>query len=412
MKGKKKYLVILGIVIIVAIVIAATFKSKSQDQDSSKASIYVDVASVEKADLSSTITTKGTVVAKASAKVYSEVVGIVADVFVEEGDVVTAGQAIVAMDTERLDQRIRDAKLQWEIAQINYENATNYSSLDASVKSAKTAYENASNDYEDSKVMFANGALSQKDLDSSKQKFDLAYNAYMEAINTKSNKSSNSKVLKLTAEKAKNEYDDLLLQKEKASIKTPMAGTVSKVDIKKYDMTVEGTPIAIIETVDDLEVLAHIGEYDINKIKVGMPAKITGYGVGDEQYEGKVTFVGSSAEVTQAGQSTEKSVLVKVEFDEKTEFKPNFTADLEIEYAKADEATVVPYETLLNIDKDIFVIKLVDGKAHKVKVELGVQGDLSVEIKSEEIKEGDQLILSPSMDIEEGMAVNLLGEGK
>lgn len=412
MKGKKKYLVILGIVIIIAIIIAATFKSKSQDQESGAEAVYVDTAAVEMADLSSTITTKGTVEAKASAKVYSEVIGIVDQVLVEDGDVVTMGQTLVAMDTEKLDQKIRDAKLQWEIAQINYENATNYSSLDASVKSAKTAYENAEKDYEDSKVLFTNGVLSQKELDVSKQKNDLAYDTYMEAINTKSNKSSNSKVLRLTTENAKNEYEDLLLQKEKASIKAPMAGTVTKVDIKKYDMTVEGTPIAIIESVDDLEVLAHIGEYDINKIALEMPVKITGYGVGDKEYTGKIAFIGSSAEITQAGQSTEKSVLVKVNFDHKTDFKPNFTADLEIEYAKANGTTVVPYETLLNIDEDIFVIKLVDGKAHRVKIELGVQGDLSVEVKSEEIKEGDQLILSPSIDIEEGVTVNVLGEGK
>lgn len=412
MKGKKKYLVILGIVIIVAIVIVAALKSKSQDQESGTQAIYVDTAVIEMADLSSTITTKGTVEAKASAKVYSEVVGIVDQVLVEDGDVVTNGQTLVAMDTEKLDQKIRDAKLQWEIAQINYENATNYSSLDASVKSAKTAYENADKDYEDSKVLFTNGVLSQKELDLSKQKNDLAYDTYMEAINTKSNKSGNSKVLQLTTENAKNEYEDLLLQKEKASIKAPMAGTITKVDIKKYDMTVEGTPIAIIETVDDLEVLAHIGEYDINKIALDMPVKITGYGVGDKEYTGKITFIGSSAEVTQAGQSTEKSVLVKVEFDHQTDFKPKFTADLEIEYAKANETTVVPYEALLNIDEDIFVIKLVEGKAHRVKIELGVQGDLSVEVKSEEIKEGDQLILSPSIDIEEGVTVNVLGEGK
>ncbi|GAU76195.1 efflux RND transporter periplasmic adaptor subunit [Fusibacter sp. 3D3] len=413
MKGKKKYFVILGIIIIiVALVIAATSKSKSQAQESGTEAIYVDTTPVEMADLSSTITTKGNVEAKASAKIYSEVVGIVTQVLVEEGDVVTEGQAIVEMDTEKLDQRIKTSKVQWEIAQINYENAINYSSLDASVKSAKTAYTNAEKDYEDSKTMFTTGVLSQKDLDLSKQKLDLAYDTYMEAVNSKSNKSGNSKVLQLTAENAKNEYDDLRLQKEKGTIKTPMAGIVTKVDIKKYDMTVEGTPVAIIETVDDLEVLAHIGEYDINKIAIGMPVKITGYGVGDKEYTGKVSFVGSSAEVTQAGQSTEKSVLVKVDFDGKTDFKPKFTADLEIEYAKSNETTVVPYETLLNIEDDVYVIKLVDGKAHKVKIEMGVQGDLSVEVKSEEIKEGDQLILSPSIDIEEGVAVNVLGEGK
>ncbi len=412
MKGKKKYFVILGIVLIVLFIIAAALKSKSQDKKAGAESVYVDTTSVEVSDLSSTITTKGITEAKASAKVYSEVVGIVDQVFVKEGDAVTEGQALIEMDTEKLDHRIRDAKVQWEIAQINYENAINYSSLDASVKSAKTAYENAEKDYEDAKVMFSNGVLSQKDLDVSKQKLDMAYDTYMEAVNIKSNKSENSKVLKLTAESSKNEYEDLLLQKEKSKIKAPMAGTVSKMDIKKYDMTVEGTPILVIETVDDLEVLAHIGEYDINKIKVGMPVKITGYGVGDKSYTGKVIFVGSSAEVVEVGQSTEKSVLVKVAFDTKTDFKPKFTADLEIEYAKSNEATIVPYEALLNIDDDVYVVEVVDGKAHRVKVEMGVQGDLSVEIKSEEIKAGDQLILNPSMDIEEGVTVNVLGEGK
>ena len=412
MKGKKKLLVILGVLVIVAIVAVAVLKSKAQTNESGKESIYVNTTTVEMADLSSTITTKGTVEAKESAKVYSELSGLVKEVLVEVGERVTKDQVLIEMDTEELDQKIRDAKVQWQIAQINYENALNGTSVDAAVNSAKTAYENAGNNFEDSKVMFASGAISQKDLDLSKQNFDMAYDTYMEAVNSKTSKNGNIKVLGLTAENAKNAYDDLLILKDKASIKAPMAGTVTQVEIKKFDMATGSVPIAVIETVDQLEISTYIGEYDINKIKVGMPVTITGYGVGDKEYTGKITFVGSSAEVRQAGQSTEKSVLVKVDFDDKTDFKPNFTADLEIVFATADETTVVPYEALLNIDKSLYVLKVVDDKVQRVQVEMGVQGELSVEVKSSEISADDRVILNPSVDIEEGVTVIELGEGK
>ncbi len=411
MKGKKKILLILGIVIVVAIIGIAMVKSKSQTNESGKESIYVNTASVEMADLSSTITTKGTVEAKESAKVYSDLSGLVKEVLISKGDVVVKDQILVEMDTEALDQKIRDAKVQWEIAQINYENALNGSSVDAAVRSAKTAYDNAGKNYEDSKSMFESGAISQKDLDLSKQNYDMAYDTYMEAVNSKSTKNGSTKILGLTAENAKNAYDDLLILKEKASIKAPMAGTVTQLDVKKYDMTTLGVPIAVIETVDQLEISTYIGEYDINKIKIGMPVTITGYGVGDNEYTGKVVFVGSSAEVRQAGQSTEKSVLVKVDFDDQTDFKPNFTADLEIVFATANETTVVPYEALLNVDKALYVLKVVEDKVQRVEVEMGVHGELSVEVKSAEISADDRVILNPSVDIEDGVTVIELGEG-
>ena len=413
MKGKKKILIIIvGIICMVAIVVAATLKSKSEAGISSSDTVYASTEEVKLQNLSSSISTKGVVEAKASAKIYSEVAGLVRDVKVEPGDVVTEGQVVIELDTEELDKRIRDAKLQWEIASINYENATNEGTLNAAIASAKTAYENAQTSYNDSKILYESGVLSKKDFDISKQSMDKAYDVYMEALSNKNTKSGNLKVLALTAESAKNSYEDLLNQREKAKITSPMNGTITAVSLKRFDMTTVGSPVAVVETVDELEISTYIGEYDINKIKVGMPVTITGYGVGDDEYNGKVSFVGSSAEIRQAGQSTEKSVLVKIEFDEKTAFKPNFSANIEIINATKDNATVVPYEALLNIDKELYVIKLVDGYTKRIKVEMGVQGEIVVEIISGELAAGDKVVLNPTVEIEDGKLVTAIGEKK
>ncbi len=412
MRGKKKILVILGIVAIVMVVGAAVVKSKSSSSESAEGAIYVETASVGVQDLESTITTKGTVQAKESAKVYSEVAGLVSDVLVDVGDVVETDQILVQMDTDELDRKIRDAKLQVDISQLNYTNAQSETSLNAAITSAKTAYDNAEKSYGDAKALFESGAMSQNELDTARQRVDTTYDEYMEAVNEKDERSGSLKVYALNLENAQNAYKDLLDQKEKASIKAPMSGTVTRIDVKKYDMTTVGAELVLIETTGDLEIDTYIGEYDVNKVEPGMSVKITGYGVGDNEYEGKVASVGSSAEVQQAGQTTEKSVLVKVEFNDKTKFKPNFTADLDIVYAVSDGATVIPYEGILNIDKDNFVIKIIDGKTKRIPVEIGVQGDLQLEVISPEIAEGDTIVLNPSVEIEDGVQINEIGAGK
>ncbi|MDK2867187.1 MAG: HlyD family secretion protein [Clostridiales bacterium] len=412
MKRKKKLITVLAIIaIVIVIVLAVVMGKKNEATGQSGQKVYISTDVVTKQALEATISTKGTVHAKESANVYSDISSEVTAIAVKEGDSVKEGDTLMTLDTETLDNQIRDAKLALQIAELQYAEATSSKVNKIAVDNANQSYDMAKQDYLDAQTLYESGAISEHELSQYKVSYDEAYHAYTAAVSAQGADQTNNKVSALELESSKNALDDLLKLKEKSIIKAPIDGTVTTIGVETYDLVAAGTAVAQIETTKDLEIETFIGEYDINKVKVGQPVKITGYGVGDSVYDGAVTFVGSSAEVQSVGQSTERSVSVKVDIQGETAFKPNFTADVDIEVAKSEEALTVPYEAVAYRDGQNYVFTVADDIAHMIPVELGVEGEILIEVKSDALQDGDVIALDPPIELEDGSAVSIIGGG-
>lgn len=410
MKRRKVVIgLIIAAVIIVFIVVAAMNGGQSDQSSASKDGIYVKTGQVTEENLSETISTKGSVVSRDSTTIYAEVSGTVDSIEVENGASVKKGDILVKLYSESLDKQIRDAKLQLEIAELNYQSSTNSNSSNSQVKSAKASYDTAKENLNDQKVLFEAGAISEKEYETAQQSYDSAYRAYIDAQHATSSSANAVKVSELDFERSKNAYDDLLESKEKTVIRATMDGTVTGIDVHELDMINAGTAVATVETASDLQVEAYIGEYDINKIKMGQDVLVTSDSIDDAEYQGKVSFIDSKAMVQSVGQSSERSILVKVDILDSTVFKPNFTADLEITVAQSAQATAVSYDALAYENDSYFVYTIKDGKAQKHNVTLGVEGDINVEIISSDIQVGDQVVIDPPTELEDGSNVNDLG---
>lgn len=57
-------------------------------------------------------------------------------------------------------------------------------------------------------------------------------------------------------------------------------------------------------------------------------------------------------------------------------------------------------------DNYVFILK--EGLLKKVAVDLGIEGDFYVEILSGNLSENDSVVLSPTFEMEDGMAVSTL----
>ena len=82
-------------------------------------------------------------------------------------------------------------------------------------------------------------------------------------------------------------------------------------------------------------------------------------------------------------------------------------ASATIKIASAKNALVVPLEALAELEDGTTAVYTVTdaGTVHIVPVTTGLETDLQVEIKSDEIKEGQKIILNPGAAMTEGMAV-------
>ena len=195
-------------------------------------------------------------------------------------------------------------------------------------------------------------------------------------------------------------------------------GTITACDL------VPGTQASIIsggitlENMDSMVVTVSLNEYDIHKIKVGMPAKITtAYG----SYTGEVTAkaptatggssgsildsVGSMAGISGLSSLTASGagVDVQVRIDNPDEnIIIGFDADVEIEAGSYIGITVVPIESIILEKTGTYVYLYNEEKKEvtKTPIETGAVSDTYYQVTSG-ISVGDQIVSAPSTEFKE-----------
>ena len=173
-----------------------------------------------------------------------------------------------------------------------------------------------------------------------------------------------------------------------------------------------------IENLGELSVNISLGEYDVHKVSVGMPATIkSAYGT----YTGEIVSiaptatgsssnslldsVGSMAGVSGLSSLTDKGAGVKcvVKVNEPDDnIIAGFEANVEIKTGSYSGIATVPIESIILEKEGTYVYKYneEDETVTKTRIETGATSDTAYEIKSG-ISIGDKIVSTPASDYEE-----------
>jgi HlyD family secretion protein len=88
---------------------------------------------------------------------------------------------------------------------------------------------------------------------------------------------------------------------------------------------------------------------------------------------------------------------------------PGFTVNVKIIVVPEKERLSVPYEAVVDRDGQKFVYIVEQKQARQIPVEVGLEGDLSLEI-TKGLEEGATVILNPPDNLEDGQAVKFTVE--
>jgi HlyD family secretion protein len=367
----------------------------------------VYTTTIESKEVASYVFTSGKVVAKEDRSVYAQSPGVLKSVDVALGQEVKAGDVLAVFESDTIDQQIAASRTQLSIAQENLNQIRNSGKInfDLALKTAVRAYEDAVKSYQDQLALFNAGAISQSELDLARRQME---RAETEKLSTERNynnygKESTIRIQALSVTAARQTLNQLIDQKEKLIVKAPVAGIVYAVNVKAGQIATQAQPMFAISSTGELKVTASISEYDISQLKLGQSVVIKSDGF-DEAYAGEVSYISDVARNLASAQAVETVVDIEVTFKTTdTRFKPNYSANLEILTAKKASALTVPYEAIYT-DKDgvkkIFAV--VAGAAVEKIVQLGIEGDLEVEVMNGSIAEGDIIILDPTETLKDG----------
>lgn len=178
------------------------------------------------------------------------------------------------------------------------------------------------------------------------------------------------------------------------NLRAPFDGTVTEIRSKIGDQIAPGAVSFRIDDLSRLLVDVEIPEIDINRLKIGMPARISFDAINDKEYEGIITQVAQVANIT-AGIV---NFTVTLELTNADEFvRPGMTAAVNIVVSEIEDVLIIPNRAvrLREGQRVVYILKPGELIPNPVDITIGSTSDLQSEILEGDIKEGDVIVLNP-----------------
>jgi len=348
----------------------------------------VTLEKVGRRDVVARVKASGEINPKQKVEIQSKVIGEVVALPVREGDQVRAGQVVVEIEKQLYVAARDQARAALEQARVNLE---------------RSRAELANEELNLARVtqLQGEGVLSQDAFDRAKLARDAAaigVRAQQEAIRQ--------------AESAhRRAIDDL----ERTTIRAPMDGTVTALNVEKGETAVMGTMNfagSVLMVIGDLsEILAEVevAESEVVALALGQSAVVRVDALPDAPLVGRVAEIGSSGVKT--GDVVKFRVKVALERPD-PRVRPGMTAKVEITTRTAQAALAVPQQAVQTrwlddkgkevqrregdtSQRELTAVYAFDGgKAVRREVKSGVHDELWVEV-SEGLTEGDEIVTGP-----------------
>jgi HlyD family secretion protein len=178
---------------------------------------------------------------------------------------------------------------------------------------------------------------------------------------------------------------------DRAQLKAPFAGTITEVDIKTGDLVNSGTSAFRIDDLASINIDLQISEVDLANLKSGQKAIVEFDAIPDKQYSGEVTEIGMIGNVTQGVVNYPVTVRIT---DADDSIRPGMTASVSVILAEHANVLYVPNKAIRTSAGQQTVTVLFEGQQISVPVTVGLINDTFSEVSSDQLREGDTLVLS------------------
>lgn len=181
-----------------------------------------------------------------------------------------------------------------------------------------------------------------------------------------------------------------------------VAGTIIQQPYSVGDTIGTSNALAVIGSLQDLEIRVKVSEKYSSYLKVGLPAYVSLVSAPEEHFTARIASI---SPVVNPASRTQEVTLVLDQQDSR--IKPGMFAQVRLVIIEEKDTFVVPLEAIrsYNDDSAVFVVAA-DNTAYRKLVTTGVSNDNDIQIVSGLIQ-GDQVIVAGS--VTEGMKVRVAG---
>lgn len=331
----------------------------------------------QRSSITESIYASGLIKSKNQYQAYATVNGIINHVFVTEGDSVHKGSPILSISNEAQ-----------QLMKENAELAARYSNLGNNqdrLNEAKLFVDLSRNRMKIDSSMFSRQTSlwqqqvgTKADLEQKELAFQNSKTQYYSSI-----VKYDELKRQLQFNSAQSEKNLLISTKQESdfTLKSEINGLVYTLYKSEGDLVGLQTPLAVIGDAKNFELEMQVDEYDIFKIKKGLPVQVS-----LDSYKG-IVFEAVVTKINPLMNERSKTFLIEAEFTKGPEILyPNITFEANIVLRTKNEALLLPRNFVLNDT----AVMTADGKLKRV--ECGLRDYQKIEILKG-ITEEDELIL-------------------
>ncbi|MBO4613719.1 MAG: efflux RND transporter periplasmic adaptor subunit [Bacteroidales bacterium] len=209
-----------------------------------------------------------------------------------------------------------------------------------------------------------------------------------------------------TYDQTKVQYDltkeNLEFLEKNTYVKADFPGVISAKNFENGELY-SGMPILTLIQINTLKAIVNIPEAYFPMIKAGTKVQLS-----SEIYKGR-TFEGTIEIIYPTIDANTHTFQAKVRIpNAKEELRPGMYMSVNIDLDNI-EAIIVPYQSVLKLQgaNERYVFVNNDGYAKRIVVEMGKRFDDKIEIISDEIKEGDELVVVGQAKLVDGVKLNI-----
>jgi HlyD family secretion protein len=365
--------------------------------------VAVDLAEVTRGALEVTVNADGETKVRDLFEIASPIEGTALRSPVSEGDVVKAGETIVAI-VRSATSGLLDARAQLQAEAALQEALAAHHVAEADLKRAQEIQHFAQSQFERTQALVTRGVTSITRLEDDSQKLAVA-NAAMEAAQARIEMAQSTieraRASLLSPDAAASSLDACCVQ-----LTSPADGVVLSVAAISERPVSIGTPLVSIGDPDQLELVADILSNDAVRLKPGALAYVERWG-GGEILEARLDRINPKARTKVSALGIEEQ-RVDAFFNlvsptaARASLGDGFSVFLRIVEWRADDVLQIPLSAVFRTEDGLAVFVAFEGIAQSRAVTLGRRNNRMVEVRSG-LKQAEMVVTHPSNAISDGV---------
>lgn len=376
----------------------------------------VEVALVRQAPIARTLELTGEVVATDSVVIAATKEGPITYCPWREGDEVRAGEKLVEIDREVHRAEVQAARAALAVAEARLTDLEagprpeEIAKAGTSVHKWRATLAEARQTYQRQTELIAQDFTSQQSVDQAQEKMEVVEAELAASQETLGMLKAGPTATEIAVQEAAVEEASAKLALAEAHlaecvIAAPFDGVITHVHVRPGDLGEPRSPLVEMYAPASLVVRFCVPEAHAAAVHAGLQLEVTLDALPGRTFPARLVRVYPQLDPVMRTRTAEAKLKGDIEL------MPHQFARLVLQLESARDATVIPPEAILETpdgERILFVVE--SGKAVRRKVELGIEGEQSVQAVSG-VKPGEQVVVTGQEDLKDGAPVRVAGAG-